>query len=228
MLVQCIGTGSSGNALALYSNSGKIFLLDLGLSVKEIKKAINFRTSDIAGAVVTHEHSDHSKSLKDFENMGVKVFKPYAENNGIKKMQFNDFYVQCFQLPHNGTTNFGFYIKADNQKLLYMTDFEYCPFIFKKQNINHILIECNYIKEMIGPYLVNLEHKVKGHCSLDTCKGFVEVNKTSYLRTVLLLHMGYGSDDDRMIKEVKEVAGNKVFVDCARPNMKIELNECPF
>ena len=84
MLVQCIGTGSSGNVLALYSNSGKILLLDLGLSVKEIKKAINFRTSDIAGAVVTHEHSDHSKSLKDFENMGVKVFKPYAENNGIK------------------------------------------------------------------------------------------------------------------------------------------------
>ena len=56
MFVRCIRTGSSGNSYALYDNSGKILLLDLGVSAKDIKKAIDYRISDIVGAVVTHEH----------------------------------------------------------------------------------------------------------------------------------------------------------------------------
>lgn len=56
MFVRCIGTGSSGNSYALYDNSGKILLLDLGVSAKDIKKAIDYRISDVVGAVVTHEH----------------------------------------------------------------------------------------------------------------------------------------------------------------------------
>lgn len=56
MFVRCIGTGSSGNSYALYDNSGKILLLDLGVKEKDIKKAIDYRISDVVGAVVTHEH----------------------------------------------------------------------------------------------------------------------------------------------------------------------------
>lgn len=56
MFVRCIGTGSSGNSYALHDNNGKILLLDLGVSVKSIKKAINFRISDVVGCVVSHEH----------------------------------------------------------------------------------------------------------------------------------------------------------------------------
>lgn len=56
MFVKCIGTGSSGNSYALYDNSGKILLLDLGVREKDIKKAIDYRILDVVGAVVTHEH----------------------------------------------------------------------------------------------------------------------------------------------------------------------------
>lgn len=56
MFVRCIGTGSSGNCYALYDNDGKILLLDLGVSAKTIKKAIDFRVSDVVGCVVSHEH----------------------------------------------------------------------------------------------------------------------------------------------------------------------------
>lgn len=56
MFVRCIGTGSSGNSYALYDDSGKILLLDLGMNVREIKKAIDFRVSDVVGCVVSHEH----------------------------------------------------------------------------------------------------------------------------------------------------------------------------
>lgn len=56
MFVRCIGSGSSGNSMSLYSNSGNILLLDLGLPRKEILKAIDFDVSGIASALVSHEH----------------------------------------------------------------------------------------------------------------------------------------------------------------------------
>lgn len=56
MFVRCIGTGSSGNCYALYDNDGKILLLDLGLSRKQILKGLGFNVSDVAGCVVSHGH----------------------------------------------------------------------------------------------------------------------------------------------------------------------------
>lgn len=56
MFVKCIGSASSGNSYALIDNQENILLLDLGISKKEIIKAIDFKVSNIVGAVVSHEH----------------------------------------------------------------------------------------------------------------------------------------------------------------------------
>lgn len=56
MFVRCIGSGSSGNSYALFDNEGKILLLDLGLTRREIVKGIGYRISDVVGCVVSHEH----------------------------------------------------------------------------------------------------------------------------------------------------------------------------
>lgn len=55
LVLKTIATGSSGNSYALM-NDKEILLLDLGVSEKVIKKAIDFRVSDIAGCLVTHKH----------------------------------------------------------------------------------------------------------------------------------------------------------------------------
>lgn len=56
MFVRCIGTGSNGNSYALYDDSNKVLLLDLGLSKREIVKAIDYRVSDVVGCVISHGH----------------------------------------------------------------------------------------------------------------------------------------------------------------------------
>ena len=40
MFVRCIGSGSSGNSYALFDNDGKMLLLDLGLTRREIVKEV--------------------------------------------------------------------------------------------------------------------------------------------------------------------------------------------
>ena len=53
--LKTISTGSKGNSYILKSNND-ILLLDLGVTEKGIKKAIDFKISDVAGCVVSHGH----------------------------------------------------------------------------------------------------------------------------------------------------------------------------
>lgn len=57
MFMRVISTGSkAGNCYALISDSGEILLLDFGCDSKRILKEINYRISDVVGAVLSHEH----------------------------------------------------------------------------------------------------------------------------------------------------------------------------
>lgn len=230
MFLKCLATSSSGNCYIL-ENKKEILILDCGIPIKSIKKGLNWDISRIVGVCVSHGHTDHAKSVKDFEDMGISVFKPYDETKACPlKIRYGSFDIQAFKLPHNGTPNYGYYIKADGQKILYLTDFEYCQFNFKALEVNHILIECNYQQDLVSRDLPNFEHKIRGHCSLDTCKNFIAANKTNALRTVILCHLGAETTiDEECVAEVEKVAGN-ANVSVARKGKTIELREsrCPF
>lgn len=55
IMLKTIATGSSGNCYALMSDK-EILLLDLGVGAKVIKRAIDFKVSDIVACLVTHSH----------------------------------------------------------------------------------------------------------------------------------------------------------------------------
>jgi hypothetical protein len=62
--------------------------------------------------------------------------------------------------------------------MLFVTDYEYIPYNFKKQQIQHFLIEANYQEQFIDKDLPNYEHKLQGHASLETCVGAIKANQT--------------------------------------------------
>ena len=176
----------------------------------------------VALFLISTSDLDHCKSEKDFLNMGIPVFKPYE--NKTLSARLGSFAIQAFKLPHNGIENYGFLIAAGAQKILYMTDFEYCQYTFKNQKINHILIECNYQNEYVDRNIPNYEHKLRGHCELETCKGFVETNKSEELKTVLLLHMGFGTCDQlECVEHIQKIVGQEVLVDYARKGLEIKF-----
>lgn len=175
--------------------------------------------------------TDHSKSVADIKKMGITVWEPHLDEKTYQRKQFGKFNVQCFDLPHNGTSNRGFLIEVDGQKILYMTDFEYCPYVFAKQKINHILIECNYQQELVDRDLPNYEHKIRGHCSLDTCKEFIKVNATDNLQTVILCHLGQETTEpEECVADIQKIVP-VANVCIAEKGLEILLrnkNECPF
>lgn len=240
MTLKCIGSGSSGNSYALIDNDNKILLLDLGLPAKEIKRAIDFRISDVVGAVVTHHHKDHSLAVADFEKMGIPVFTPYKS---LEPMDFNCWQgtIQAIDLTDlNGKwmhTNadgsecpcYGFLIThPDMGRLLYITDTELIKWKFR--DINHILLGVNYDKDLIdNENQSKRNHVYRGHLSIDTACEFVKCNSDS-LETVVMCHLSdSNSDVDSFIGKMKKVVP-WANVCIAERGLEVELkdNKCPF
>lgn len=162
--------------------------------------------------------------------MGIPVWQPYLDGTKSQYHQFGSFYVQSFEVPHDNVDCVGYMVICpDGQKLLYITDFEYCKYVFKNQKINHILIEANHSKELLDREKSNYVHSIRGHASIDTTCKFLEMNKTEYLRSVILVHLSRECGDEKLFKEMaKKVVDCSVYI--AKAGLEVELRDskCPF
>lgn len=240
MKLKCLGSGSSGNCYLL-STETETLILDCGISVMEIKKGLNFDLSKVVGCIVTHSHKDHSLSVKDFENMGIPVFKPYENKEPISLNGWNGT-IQAFDLTdkdgkfmHTNADGsecpcYGFLIThPDLGRMLYITDTELVKWRFK--DINHILISCNYQSKYIDDEnLAKRNHVFRGHMELETVKEFIKANNSDSLQSIILCHLSNDNANPVECKaEVDKVAKCPVYV--ARKGLEVELrngNECPF
>ena len=156
-----------------------------------------------------------------------------------RSVTISEWIVTPFYLPHatrdkdSGALipcpNFGYLIQCGDEKLLYMTDWEYCSYVFKKQRINYMVLECNHMDNLMDSSSVNYIHALKGHSSLSVVKDFVEVNKTSDLRNIILCHLSSeNADPDRMKSEIQQVAGKWVSVEVAHAGDEYLLSKYPF
>lgn len=217
MLLKTIATGSSGNCHALIADTGEILLLDLGENEKKIKKGIGWKISDVVGAIVTHKHADHSKSVNEFERMGVPVLKPYENESDIGLKNISGFRVQAFDLTTIGgrwthtdadgtdCPIFGFLIMHKEMgRMLYITDTAIVKWRFK--NINHILLGVNYDRNMIYPDNEGKKnHIFGGHLEIGTACEFVKANNSDSLHNVIMCHLSAdNADSDKFIERMKK------------------------
>lgn len=241
MTLKCIGSGSSGNCYTLTSNSGETLILDCGIPTKEIKKGLDWNVKDVVGVLCTHKHLDHSKSVKDFEAMGIPVFAPYISEKPMK-IGNGDFRVQAFDLTaidgswtHTNADGtpcpiYGFLINHKEMgRMLYITDCELIKWKFK--DINHILLGVNYDKDLVDTDNPKANHVFRGHLSIDTACDFVKANYSDSLQNVIMCHLSSeNADKDSFIEKMKN-AVNRANVDVAEQGKSWILrkgDECPF
>lgn len=157
--------------------------------------------------------------------MGIRIFRPYTiEDKKILKTRIGSFNITSFDVPHNETENRGFLINVGGKTILYMTDFEYCPYRFTDMQISTMLIECNYDKRIIDMERPNYKHSVLGHCELQTCIEFIKENKTKYLNNVLLIHSSKDNLDKEVAeKEIIDAFGKKIRIAIAGVGFKLEV-----
>lgn len=249
MQLRCLGSSSLGNCYLL-ENDKECLVLEAGLPFKEVKKALDFNISKIVGVLVTHEHGDHFKYVKDYLKNGIKVMTSqgtwstltYEVEISEKVMrsgcwyQLGNYTITPFPVIHDAIEPFGFIIRHPHiGTLLFATDTEYIKQNFKKINLNHIMVECNYSQKIIDGR-VHQHETVKGlrdrilqsHMELETCKEFIRTNATAALDTVTLLHLSDGNSNAGQFKnEIQEIHPfATVYV--ADKGLSVNLDVIPF
>ena len=71
--ITALASSSKGNAY-LISDGTTSLLLEAGISWKEIQRRLNFQTSRIAAALISHSHKDHSGYVKDAMKAGIDCY----------------------------------------------------------------------------------------------------------------------------------------------------------
>ncbi len=185
---------------------------------------------------------DHSKSVEDFEAMGIQILAPYL-GDSCKPMKMGGFTVKPFDLTtidgswtHTNADGsecpcYGFLITHPEMgRMLYITDTNLIKWKFK--DINHILLGVNYDKDLIdNEDSAKVNHVYRGHMSIDTACDFVKANYSDSLQNVIMCHLSKdNAEPDSFIEKMQKVAPQaNVYV--ARKGLEVELrraDECPF
>jgi len=229
--VLVLASSSKGNCYRITDGSTPL-LLEAGIQFKEIQKRLNFRISDMAGCLISHEHKDHSKAVPDMMKAGVNCYMSQGtvESLGIdghrihvikakQQFQLGTWTILPFETQHDAAEPLGFLmVNQGGDKLLYATDTYYIRYRFA--GLTHVMIECNYsldiLRANVAAGLVEpaLKNRIlKSHFSLEHVKDFLKANDLSKVREIWLLHLSDGnSDAERFKREIQELTGKPVYV----------------
>lgn len=231
MEIKVLGSSSKGNCYLLDDGDTKI-MLECGIRFKDIQHGFDYKMSEIAGCLITHEHGDHIKSLSEVLKAGINCYMSpgTAEASGIKhhriksvpvKVPFHigSWRVMPFDVEHDVSEPFGFLLVSKRgHKVLFLTDTYYCRYRF--EGVTHLLIECNYSLPILE---ANIElgitpkgmkkRLLKSHFSLENVKEFLRVNDLSKVEEIHLLHLSDSNSDEALFKEeVARLTGKLVFI----------------
>ena len=245
MELKVISTGSKGNAYIL-RNENEALLIECGVNIKDIKKALDFDFSKVVGCIVTHEHMDHSKAIVDILKLGIDTYSSFktlkarfcidqARAKTITPKQsfmVGGFRVMPFEVQHDVPCN-GFLIEhPECGKTLFLTDTFYCKYTFP--GLNNIIIEANFSKAIIdrkfGPdsgkeFLRN--RILQSHFSLENCKDMLSANDLTKVNNIVLIHLSdSNSDEVQFVKDIKELTGKNVVA--AVNGLLMPFNKTPF
>ena len=140
-----LASGSSGNCYYLGTEKYGI-LIDAGIGIRTIKKSlkdINVTMDSIRAVFITHDHADHIKAVGHLgEKLNIPVYTTARVHAGINKsycmteklhgsvrylekeepMLLEDFRIESFEVPHDGTDNVGYCIEIDGKVFSFLTD----------------------------------------------------------------------------------------------------------
>lgn len=243
MKLKVINSGSFGNCYVL-ENENETLLIECGVSIQEIKEAINFNTKKVVGCIVTHEHGDHCKSINEvmaqaietyaisevFKKTGFSIKSP-CENEIYIGQNFNcgNFKIMAFHVRHN-VPCVGFLIDhPETGRFVFITDTNFVDYTFP--DLNNIIVEANFSHDIImKKYGIEngkefLKNRIlKDHFSLRDCKEMLLANDLRKVQNILLIHLSdSNSDEKRFQKEVYELTGKKTV--CASKGLIIEFNK---
>jgi len=230
MDIKILASSSAGNAYYVVDGDMPL-LLEAGIPFYLIQQRLNFKTSQIAGCLVSHEHMDHARATKDLLKAGIDCYMTQGTADALSftghrvhiikslsQFRIGIWKILPFGTIHDAAEPVGFLLANQGDKLLYATDTEYIPYRFK--GLTHILVECNYSMEIVRRLKAagGLDRElwrriINSHMSLETLVSFLKANDLSQVKEIWLLHLSDNNSDAAMFKrKIQETTGKVIQV----------------
>lgn len=172
MKVDILASGSSGNCIALTSDSGKTILIDAGIPKTKIEKRlleVGVRADQIEAIFITHAHGDHIKGLPLANKYRIPVWATDGEWKGISGVEeelqriaetrhgqyefikLEQFFIIPFKVHHDAYEPVGYTVADDETRVSICLDTGHVdPDMLQAMRDSHIyIIEANHIIELV-------------------------------------------------------------------------------
>ena len=229
--IDCFASGSAGNLYRVDDGRTKL-LLECGVPFREVQRHLAFRTTGISACLVTHEHKDHSRAVRDMLRLGIPccMSKGTAAALGIMEnpavrivadrepFQVRTWSVLPFATQHDAAEPLGFLLDSGAERVLYATDTYYIRYKFPPCTV--ILIECNHAYDIVDRRVEEgkldralAKRLVRSHMSLENLVEFFHANDLSSVREIHLLHLSdQNADEARFQQTIAALTGKPVYV----------------
>lgn len=217
-------TSSNGNCSVIESKDGHLLIIDAGIKYKQVDKEIGYRLHKADAILVTHHHNDHTKYLKEFENV-KEIYLPneclefFTQRNSIKPIEHLSistpgFLIMPIEMCHTNNDGtececWGFLIgdKSSRQKMIWATDTQYIGYKFLP--LEFYCIEANYFEQ--DDYEGGLDYieksveqrRFQAHMSFESAVKFLKMQDLSKCKEIRLLHLSSSMDETKR-KNIKK------------------------
>lgn len=234
MEIRTLASGSHGNAYYI-NDSTTPLLLDCGVGYRQIQTALDFKTRQLRGCLVTHEHQDHARAVPGLLQSRIPVFMTQGTKEALKLPDKHSYAVNIIQaeqpfalntwqaLPfetyHDAAQPVGYLLASTTGvKLLYATDTHFIGLRFR--GVTHLMIEANYCEDILAqniaakavhPSLANRLYDT--HLNLRRVKEFLLTGNWEQLQEIHLLHLSHQNADPEAFKrEIQQLTGLPVYI----------------
>ena len=227
MTFTSLASSSRGNCYVA-GDSETAILLECGISFSRIKKSLGFDLSAIRACLVSHEHKDHAKSVKEIIQSGVEVFASEGTTGALgcglittvaDRVQFRvgSLEIMPFATFHDAAEPLGFlvYSRVDGERLVFATDTVNLGYRFPQVNLlaleaNYdasILARCERMPEKVRKRVINSHMEINALCQ------YLRTLDLSACRTLYLLHLSNAaSSEGNFISRVRQEVPRHVRV----------------
>ena len=232
MVIECLGTGSSGNCYVIEYEKHRL-MLDCGIRFSVIQDWLFAHQVSLMlfdGCLVTHEHKDHCLSAKNVaRRTRVITTRGTAEAADLlftgtrviakkERTKVGHFFVTALGVHHDARDPVGYVIETDDgkEKLLYITDTYFCEYRFK--DLTDVLIEVNYDIDTLSRATTDIPQKqrvTKTHMELETAVRLLErsLDDCPNLDRIHVIHMSDRHCNEELVrKRMAEATGKQIII----------------
>ncbi len=227
-----LGSGSGGNCTLIETGKTAI-LVDAGMSCRQITQrlaGVGRPLHEIAGILVTHEHSDHIRALPVlckghpipvFANRFTAEAVAHDSHGNFSWRLFEtghhfdigDLTIESFSIPHDAQDPVGFVIHNCNASVGFVTDLGYATRLVadRIRSLDALVLEANHDVKMLQdnpdrPWATKQRILSRhGHLSNEDAAKLAGETVTSRLRHLVLAHLS--RDCNRPELAHKTIAG---------------------